>query len=53
LRVERSYGAYSRSFDVSLIDTANIKAKYEDGVLKLTLPKKAKVEPEKKTLSIE
>lgn len=53
LRVERSYGAYSRSFDVSLIDTANIKAKYEDGVLKLTLPKKAKAEPEKKTLSIE
>ena len=53
LRVERSYGAYSRAFDVSLIDTANIKAKYEDGVLKLTLPKKQKTEPDKRTLEIE
>ena len=53
LRVERSYGSYSRAFDVSLVDTENIKAKYEDGVLKLTLPKKQKVEPEKRTLEIE
>ena len=53
LRVERSYGSYSRAFDVSLIDTENIKAKYEDGVLKLTLPKKQKVEPAKRTLEIE
>ncbi len=53
LRVERSYGSYSRAFDVSLVDTQNIKAKYEDGVLKLTLPKKQKVEPEKRSLEIE
>ena len=53
LRVERSYGTYSRSFDVSLIDAENIKAKYENGVLKLTLPKKQKTEPEKRTLEIE
>ena len=53
LRVERSYGTYTRSFDVSLIDTENIKAKYEDGVLKLTLPKKQKTEPSQRTLEIE
>ena len=53
LRVERSYGSYSRAFDVSLVDTARIKAKYEDGVLKLTLPKKQKTVPESRTLEIE
>lgn len=51
--VERSYGAYSRQFDVSGIDTNGIKAKYEDGVLKLTLPKKEAVLPEAKRLEIE
>lgn len=36
---ERSYGAYRRSFDLSGIDEENIRAAYENGVLKLTLPK--------------
>ncbi|MDD3401293.1 MAG: Hsp20/alpha crystallin family protein [Eubacteriales bacterium] len=40
LRQERSYGSFRRSFDVSDIDADNIGAAYEDGVLKLTLPKK-------------
>ena len=53
IRVERSYGAYSRQFDVSGVDTEGIKAKYDNGVLKLTLPKKVKVEPETKKLEIE
>ena len=39
IRVERSYGSFSRSFDVSGIDTDEIAAKYENGVLTLTLPK--------------
>ena len=38
---ERSYGSYSRSFDITGIDAAGIKAKYNNGVLSLTLPKKA------------
>lgn len=42
VRVERSYGSYSRSFDMSGIDTNGIKAAYENGVLKLTLPRKKK-----------
>lgn len=39
---ERSYGRYSRAFDVSTVDADNIKAKYDNGVLHLTLPKKEK-----------
>lgn len=53
VRIERSYGSYSRSFDVSGIDTDQIKAKYDNGVLKLTLPKKQVVLPEGKQLEIE
>lgn len=53
VRVERSYGKYSRHFDVSTVDTESIKAKYENGVLSLTLPKKHEVLPEAKHLEIE
>ena len=47
VRCERSFGSYSRSFDVSGIDCANIKAAYKDGVLTLTLPTQKKEEPKK------
>lgn len=41
LRVERSYGVFERSFFLDdNIDRENIKAEYEDGVLRLTLPRK-------------
>ena len=41
LRSERYYGAVSRSFQLPQdIDNAASKAKYENGVLQLTLPKK-------------
>lgn len=53
MRCERSYGCYSRDFDVSNVDADNIKAKYENGVLKLTLPKKAEKLPEPRHLAIE
>ena len=43
---ERSYGSYSRRFEVSGIDTDKIGAKYENGVLTLTMPRR---EPEKPT----
>lgn len=39
VRMERSYGSYSRSFDISGINPDKIKAKYDNGVLRLTLPK--------------
>ena len=42
LRSERSYGFVSRSFALaSEVDQAKANAKYKDGVLSLTLPKKA------------
>ena len=53
IRIERSYGAYERSFDVSGIDTENIVAKYENGVLVLNMPRKEPVLPPSKQLTIE
>ena len=53
IRCERSYGAYSRSFDVSGINTDEIGAKYENGVLTLTLPKKEPEKPTKRQLTIQ
>ena len=53
IRCERSFGAYTRQFDVSNIDTDSIKGKYEDGVLKLTLPKKQQTLPQTRRLEIE
>jgi len=42
LRSERYFGAVSRSFQLPMdIDQAESKAKYDNGVLTLTLPKKA------------
>ena len=53
VRRERYYGSYSRSFNVSEIDVEGIKAAYENGVLTLTMPKKAPAKPESKHLEIE
>ena len=42
LHVERSYGKLSRSFSLPQeLDEARAEAKFRDGVLELTLPKKA------------
>jgi HSP20 family protein len=46
LRVERAYGAFSRSF--ALANTVNaeaIKAEYQNGVLTLTIPKREEAKP--------
>lgn len=48
VRQERRYGKYVRSMTVgNNIDQENINASYNDGVLELTLPKLAAVEPKK------
>jgi HSP20 family protein len=45
-RVERSYGSFVRSFTLpDLVDEANVKAEFKDGVLNLKLPKSEKVKP--------
>ena len=53
LRRERRYGGFSRSFDVSAVDTDNIRAAYNNGVLELTLPKKAEITPAQKSIEIQ
>ncbi len=53
VRMERSYGSYQRSFNVSQIDTDHIKAAYDNGVLKLNLPKLQSQIPESRVLEIE
>ena len=53
VRCERSYGSYSRDFDISAVKADEIKAKYNDGVLTLTLPKKENTAPQPKRLEIE
>ena len=55
IRQERYAGTMQRSFYVGgSITEEDIKAKYENGVLSLLIPKKeAKKEPEKKTILIE
>lgn len=52
IRKERSYGSYTRSFDITGVDTENISAEYKDGILKIDLPKKASEEPPVKRLEI-
>lgn len=42
---ERSYGSFSRSFDISNIKSEEISGAYHDGVLTLTLPKKSPTAP--------
>lgn len=55
IRRERYTGSCSRSFYVGeAVTEEDIKARFEDGILKVTVPKKdAKPQPEKKLISIE
>ena len=54
IRQERYSGSMSRSFYVGdHLTEEDIKAKFEDGVLKLTVPKKEKQLPVKRTIAIE
>ncbi|MGA8151525.1 MAG: Hsp20/alpha crystallin family protein [Terriglobales bacterium] len=45
-RVERQYGSFTRSFTLpNTVDTENISANYDKGVLKIKLAKKAEAKP--------
>ena len=45
-RIERRYGSFYRAFTLpSTVDTENVDAKYENGVLKLELKKKPEAQP--------
>jgi len=46
LRVERSYGSFTRSFTLpNTVDTADVTADYDKGVLKIKLAKRAEAKP--------
>lgn len=54
IRREFSYKSFKRSFQVDeSIIADNIQAKYDNGVLKLLLPKKEEVKPNNKQISIQ
>ena len=53
VRRERFYGSYSRSFNVSGIDTDQITASYNDGVLSVSMPKKNPEIPVARRLEIQ
>src|SRR6266513_2582385 len=45
-RVERQYGSFTRTFTLpTTVDTENVAATYDKGVLKINLPKKAEAKP--------
>ena len=49
IRQERYAGACSRSFYVGDVEPKDVSASYEDGILKLSMPKQAKKELPKST----
>ncbi len=54
IRKEFSYKAFQRSFTIDeKIDTTNITARYENGILKLDLPKKEEVKKVAKEITIQ
>ncbi|MDE6004839.1 MAG: Hsp20/alpha crystallin family protein [Oscillospiraceae bacterium] len=54
IRRERFRGSYSRSFYIGdSVKEQDIQAKFTDGVLNLSIPKKEPVTPEKKYISID
>ncbi len=54
IRKEFSYKSFKRSFTIDeKIDAANIAAKYENGILKLELPKKEDVKNDAKDIVIQ
>ena len=54
LRVERSYGSFSRSFSLSnTVNAEAIKADYKNGVLTLSIPKREEAKPKQIKVNVE
>jgi HSP20 family protein len=52
-RVERSYGAFSRTFELPMpVDANNIKADFKDGILTIELPKVEEAKPKEILISV-
>jgi HSP20 family protein len=53
-RIERRYGSFFRSFTLpSTVDTENVQASYNAGVLKLELAKKPEAQPKQIKINVE
>ncbi|HEV2299685.1 MAG TPA: Hsp20/alpha crystallin family protein [Candidatus Acidoferrales bacterium] len=53
LRMERAYGSFSRSFSLpNSVNTEAIKAEYKNGVLNITLPKRAESKPKQVKIAV-
>ena len=53
LRMERAYGSFSRSFSLpNTVNTEAVKAEYKDGVLRITLPKRAESKPKQVKIAV-
>ena len=52
-RVERQYGSFTRSFTLpNTVDSENIDAQYDKGVLKIRLAKKAEAKPKQIKINV-
>ncbi|MGA3032051.1 MAG: Hsp20/alpha crystallin family protein [Terracidiphilus sp.] len=52
-RIERRYGSFYRAFTLpSTVDTENVDAKYENGVLKIELKKKPEAQPKQVKVNV-
>jgi len=52
-RIERRYGSFARSFTLpNTLDTENVQANYEHGVLKIELAKRAEAKPKQIKVNI-
>jgi HSP20 family protein len=53
LRMERTYGSFSRSFSLpNTVNTEAIKAEYKNGVLTVELPKRAESKPKQVKINV-
>lgn len=54
VRIERSYGAFQRSFTLGVpIKQDEVTARYRDGILEVTLPKAEEVKPKQIPVQVE
>ena len=52
-RIERRYGAFTRSFTLpNTVDSEKVEANYENGVLKITLAKRAEAKPKQVKINV-
>jgi HSP20 family protein len=53
LRIERTYGSFSRSFGLpNTVNTEAIKAEYKNGVLTVEMPKRAESKPKQVKINV-